>query len=387
MSTNTLELARLTGNPFTLVPGYKVTVWAGYADVKQELLDVVDSCRSDRVGLSEFVILHGEIGTGKSHALRYLQYYIADAHRGEFISPVVYLESTKLAAKMDFTAIYRRIIELLRDHIEMTAKQLDQAIEAAVRENLPSDAPIEDIRNEINSFYETREITPAFPALAHLLKGVKKGNAKAMSILVGNKEKELTDFGLTTPIATEYDCVKCLSAYVNLCTHPNRGYLSEANFQASKAFYLFIDEVELLQDMKPPEVLSINQGIRDLVNNLPENFCLIFGVSGDPRLLFAIFDKFVVRRWSRDPIELQLMDNDQSVSFLKEVLRNYRTDPNDSDEYPFREAALAAIAEATTSKTAANLFRNCWRVLRKAVLDDRLQPGGWIEVENVQEFL
>jgi hypothetical protein len=139
-----------------LVPGQKVTIWAGYEDVKRELLDVVDSCRSDRVGLSEFVVLHGEYGTGKSHDLRYLQYYITEAH---------------------------------------------------------------------------------------------------------------------------------------------------------------------------------------------------------------------------------------AVAFLKEVLRSYRADPNDPDEYPFREVALRKIAEETTEKTAANLFRGCRRVLEKAVLAGRLQPGGWIEVEDVREFL
>jgi len=388
---STVELARLTSNPFTLVAGRKVTIWAGYEEVKKELLDVIDSCRSDRVGLSEFVVIHGEYGTGKSHDLRYLQYYITEAHKDEFQSPVVYLESTKLAAKMDFMAIYRRIVELLRDHIVVTARRLDRAIEIKARQALSASALSDDIQQQKRLLYQNHnsEITPSFPSLTLLLKDIKEkeGKSVAMSILTGNKEKDLAAFNLTSPIDTEYDCVKCLSAYINLCTHPNRDYLVEDEFPANKAFYLFIDEIEQMQDMKPAEVLSINQGIRDLINSLPENFCLIFGVSGDPRRLFAIFDQPVVRRWSREPIELQLMNNDQAVAFLKEVLRGYRADPSDPDEYPFREAALRKIAEETTSKTAEKLFRSCRRVLEKAVLSGRLQPGGWIEVEDVQEFL
>jgi hypothetical protein len=134
-------------------------------------------------------------------------------------------------------------------------------------------------------------------------------------------------------------------------------------------------------------VLSINQGIRDLINGCPQAFCLIFGVSGDPRILFAIFDKFVVRRFSRDPIEIQALDDDQATRFLKEVLKNYRADPNDPDEYPFREAALRRIAEKTPDKTAAFLFRSARRVLEKSVLSGGLQPGGWIEVADVDAFL
>jgi hypothetical protein len=151
-------------------------------------------------------------------------------------------------------------------------------------------------------------------------------------------------------------------------------------FAASLAVYLFVDEVELLQDFKPADVLSINQGIRDLINGCPQAFCLIFGVSGDPRILFAIFDKFVVRRFSRDPIEIQALDDDQATRFLKEVLRNYRTNPSDPSEYPFREAALRRVAERTPDKTAAFLFRSARRVLEKSVLSGRFQPDGWIEV-------
>ena len=60
----TLEIAKLTSNPFTLVPNEIVTNWAGYAELRSELVDIVQSCRSDQVGLSEFAILHGELGDG-----------------------------------------------------------------------------------------------------------------------------------------------------------------------------------------------------------------------------------------------------------------------------------------------------------------------------------
>lgn len=110
-------------------------------------------------------------------------------------------------------------------------------------------------------------------------------------------------------------------------------------------------------------------------------------MTGDTRNIFALFDQHVMRRMSRDPLEIHPLADNQALTFLKEVLKNYRADPADPDEYPFREDALRKIAEETQEKTAAGLFRSCRRVLEKAVLQGRLQPGGWIEVQDVQDYL
>jgi hypothetical protein len=383
---STVEIAKLRKNPFTLVAETNTDVWADYENVRQALLDVITSCRTDQVGLSEFVVLHGEIGTGKSHALRYLQNYITVKHAADFQSPCVYLESTKLAKKTDFIAIYRRVIEAIRNHMFDTASKLDLAFEEKARASGLTRS--QDVQNEKDKLWKTNaeQLTPQFPSLMHLLRGLLD-DPHPFSILCGNSADDLEDYQLTGPIDSEYDASRCLSSYINLITNPNRAILSEASFPANKAFYLFIDEVELLQDFKPGDVLSINQGIRDLINGCPQAFCLIFGVSGDPRILFAIFDKFVVRRFSRDPIEIQALDELESARFLKEVLKNYRTNAADPDEYPFRQAALLRIAEKTPDKTAASLFRAARRVLEKVVLTGKLQPDGWIEVGDVDAFL
>jgi hypothetical protein len=338
------------------------------------------------VGLSEFVVLHGEIGTGKSHALRYLQNYILVQHPKDFASACVYLESTKLAKKTDFLSIFRRTMEALREHVIDTANNLDRAMEEKAKASGLTRP--QDVRSEKDKLWKASApiLAPHFPGLVLILKEIAS-DENEFSVLCGAKSSHLARYQLTSPIDSEYDASRCLAAYINLVTNPDRSVVSEQLFTANKAFYLFIDEVELLQDFKPAEVLSINQGVRDLINGCPQAFCMIFGVSGDPRILFAIFDKFVVRRFSRDPIEIQALDENESVRFLKEVLKNYRSDPADPDEYPFREAALMRIAEKTAEKTAASLFRSARRVLEKAVLTQKLQPGGWIEVADVDAFL
>lgn len=385
--TDTISLAKLKKNPFTLVPGERVTVWAGYPDLRQTLLDIVESCRSDKVGLSEFVILHGELGTGKSHALRYLINWITNAKKPEFESQVVYFESLKLAAKMDFIALYRSAIELLLGHIRETADWLDLVIE----ESIPNQdkMSVAEISQKKDAKYADGSITPTFPALPLLLRGVKDSDSSAIRILSGHAEKSLplSEYGLTSPIDNEFSAVKCLGAYINLCTRGTPALSQGETLARNKAFYFLLDEIEMLQDFKPAEVVSINQGLRDLMNACPENCCFLFGMTGDARQIFALFDKFVMRRMSREPIEIQPLDDDQALTFLKEVLKSYRSDPADPDEYPFREQALRKIAKETQEKTAAGLFRSCRRVLEKAVLEGRLQRGGWIEEQVVQDLL
>lgn len=388
----TLALAKLASNPFTLVPTDPVTNWAGYADLKSTLLDMVGSCRSDQVGLSEFAILHGELGTGKSHALRYLSYVITEEEKGEFSSACVYLETLKVAANMNFLSLYKKVMDQLIPHIKETAGWLDITIEDTARQRLP-DARRNEEEEEIERLYQDPEITPGFPPLARLLRGINSGSIDALSILLGEKlsgtnaMKKYEAFGMTGTVDSEYDATRCLGAYVNLCTRGTKA-LNEGEVMArNKAFYFFFDELEILADFRPQEALSINQGLRDLINACPENCCFLFGMTGDVRGIYALLTQAVIRRMSRDPLEIQPLTTDDAVEFLRQVLKAHRSDANDPDGYPFLDEALTAIAEATQIKTPSELFRGCRRVLEKSVLAGALSEGGAIDRTMVAQTL
>ena len=383
-----LSLVKLRQNPFSAVPvGDRVEVWAGYDAVKKELLDIVESCRSDRIGLTEFAVIHGEIGTGKTHALRYLAYWISEAKREDFRSRVVYLESLKLAPKMGFVPLYKRAIELLMDQIRETAELLDLAVD----ESIPADQRRrnEDFDEARNRIYSDQSLTPRFPALARLLRGIHGNDPAAERILSGDAVKTLpfADYGLTNPIDNEYDAVRCLAAFVNLCTQGAPTLLEGQVLKEYKAFYFLIDELEMIQDFKPAEVLSINHGFRDLLNACPENCCFLFGMAGDARDIFAFLDRYVLRRMTRELIEIEPMDVDQAVQFVREALAAYRSEPNVPNEYPFRQEALKLICERTQDKTAWGLFQNCRRVLQKAVLTGKLVKDSWIEPDDAAALL
>lgn len=388
----TLALAKLTSNPFTLVPTDPVTTWAGYSDLKSTLLDTVQSCRSDQVGLSEFAILYGELGTGKSHALRYLRHVISEQEEEQYSAPCVYLETLKLAANVNFLALYKKVMDQLIPHIRETAGWLDIVIEDTARQRVPNGRRSEQ-DEEIDRIYANPEVTPGYPPLARLLRGINSGSTEALSVLLGEKlsggnaMKKYDGFGMTGAVDSEYDATRCLGAYVNLCTRGTRALREGEVMARNKAFYFFFDELEIIADFRPQEALSINQGLRDLINACPENCCFLFGMTGDVRGIYGLLTQAVIRRMSRDPLEIQPLSTDDAVDFLKQVLRAHRSDADDPDEYPFLEEALMSIAEVTQIKTPSELFRGCRRVLEKSVLTGALSEGGVIDQAMVAQAL
>ncbi len=239
----TLEIAKLTNNPFTLVPGEKVTIWAGYSQLRSQLLDIVQSCRSDQVGLSEFAILHGELGTGKSHALRYLSYLITEERKEEFASPCVYLETLKVAANMNFVALYNKIMDLLVPHIKETSEWLDLAVEETAKRQNPN-GTLQEQQKAMDGIYNDPGLTPSYPPLGLLLRGIKGESSEALALLLGGKlpgagaMSKYAKYNMTSAIESEYDATRCLGAYVNLCTR-GTSILSEGDVIGRNRAFLF----------------------------------------------------------------------------------------------------------------------------------------------------
>ena len=387
-----LTVARLKSNPFTLVPDENVTVWAGYQQLQSQLFDLVESCRSDHVGLSEFAIIHGDYGTGKSHALRYLKNWITERDKDQFNSPCVYLESMRVAASMNFVVLYRKIMELLMVHIRETADWLDEVVEDIAKGQV-HDSRLQELEMAVEAIYRDLSMTSGFPPLGLLLRGIKNGSDDALQILLGEKLSgrnvigQYRSYNMFGPIESEYDATRCLGAYVNLCTKGVETLSNEIVPARNKAVYFFFDELEILNDFRPQEVLSVNQGLRDLVNACPENCCFLFGMSGDVRDIYGLLTTPVIRRMSRDPLVIAPLEPKEAVDFLTQVLKGYRSNESDPDAYPFESDALLAIAEDTQNRTPSELFRGCRRVLAKSILSGALAPGGTIDVGMVSKFL
>ena len=131
----------------------------------------------------------------------------------------------------------------------------------------------------------------------------------------------------------------------------------------------------------------MNQWVRDLINACPGNCCFIFGMTGDVRDIYGLLTQPVIRRMSRDPLVMEPLIPQDSVGFLKQVLKGYRSDPKGQASIRSKADALLAIAGTTQIRTPPELFRGCRRVLEKSILSGQLKPGGLIDENTVAETL
>src|SRR3954454_20389661 len=77
---------KLTGNPFrsnaVTDEDPRVKIWVGYERQRAQLEKILDRVRADQVGLTNFVLLYGHFGTGKSHALLWARNRVKETGAG-----------------------------------------------------------------------------------------------------------------------------------------------------------------------------------------------------------------------------------------------------------------------------------------------------------------
>ena len=83
---------------------------------------------------------------------------ITDEEKDEFDSPCVYLETLKVAASMNFVALYSKVMEILVPHIEETAEWLDLAVEETAKKQTPEGSRHEQ-EEAIDAIYRDPRLT------------------------------------------------------------------------------------------------------------------------------------------------------------------------------------------------------------------------------------
>ena len=396
MTNEDLKISNLKENPFRLTPGDRVTIWAGHEDLRKLLHNVILSVRSDKVGITECVALYGELGTGKSHSLRFFQTLI-DQEREDFHSKCVYLETLRVANKVTFLDIYRTIIERIgKSEIEAFAKGLVARIKTEIGNCKNETAPdayknAQERGENLNDTWLTEAISRVMGKYApayRIFELLSAGDEKAWFYLSAASQAkwnnaDLSQLKITGPIESDFDAIENLGMLVNLTCGVK---LNGTAYW--KAFYLFLDEFEVLADLESKAMVAINQSLRDLLNACPEHLCLLLGLTGDAALVEGLFHTYLLSRMTREPIPIPSLDQTQSSLFLKEVLKQNRLDPKGPNEWhPFTKESIEFIVASTTDKTPRRLFINSRRVLELAAGEGTLRSGKKITKEDAERLL
>lgn len=347
----------LTNNPFhLLVTEASERHWAGMPDVKKRLADIVHSVLPDDIGASEFVVLHGDLGGGKTHALRYFAREIRDEGYGR----AFYAGKSRIGAKLSFVDLFRSVVEESEDgFFDDLAKKVANAVRReALLDNADDNKEAEIIRQVsaqnrkmVNAFLECHAKSGA--AKSHLLK-VKDDYAAAamMASLFGV---------MTTPIGKQ-----------------------EPPY---KAVYFFVDEMEDTLDAKPAEFASFMSACRELINRVGENFAFILAFSAEAALLEAQIPDALRERMTRPYVELKQLSDANAREFMEKFLQTMRVDGFQAPQpfYPFSDGAANVIVERESSPVPRHIIMGMRRVFERA--RDRMDKPGEISAEMATEIL
>lgn len=344
----------LKENPFRALPVQdadpRMNVWAGYEKEKDTLLKFLTRTRNDQVGNINFLLIYGEYGIGKSHAMLWSKHYIQKSD--EFNSLVFYVPTLKKEnGRLSFAGVLRydiveksHLLEQLMefkhflDHILTKFKDVN---------NLPQSTSKDECLKRIVQSYD-------------LLNFAKK---------LFHCETELDIRNLILPDKViDYQAVIIFSNIVNLVTYRFNIQNTDASFK--KAAFLFIDETDLLVDVSAKEQREANELFRHLYDYCPSAFCLVLGLTGSAAEIPIMFAPYVLSRITRQ-IVLTPMNPNEAKEFIRKILDGEREN-NDSltGYYPFSESAIDLIVGNLVAITPRKIITTMQQVLEEVRLID-----------------
>lgn len=372
----------LTKDPFAIVPDGPVENWAGRNDLRDDLLDLMLGVRASDIGSTEFLVLHGELGAGKSHALRWLKTQIENPD-GDFRSLTVYVERPRVSAKLNFLELYKYIIgEIGREEIKAICENVRREVDGIVQK-LADEAGYGDAPDK--SSFEPRAIEKVNSNDRNMLQLLRRGagdDENVFEFLSGAIRCDGLEY--EGKIDSDFMAAKVLGDFFR-CISSDIG----EERRVFESVYLFVDECEILFDAKPTESDPVFSGFRELINGLPYGFGLIISFSAATALIEAYMPQHLLKRMTHDFIEVPMLEDEQAVEFIKEQLNSFR--PNGSDYegsfYPFTEEAISYVVENQTSLTPRNLFKDCRRILERSIRRHNLKTGTEISRELAEDIL
>ena len=345
----------LQKNPFSILPNAEVEHWAGLPETKKALADVVSIVRPDDVGASEFVVLHGDWGAGKSHALRYFTHYINKNDRGK----AIYLSEIMIGAGLSFSALCPRILDQLKgettNRLVKTIKNSVDSCTTQMREesgyNVTPDTMIEEKISQ-----EDREMVKSL---------YNSGQASNLGV-------------------DDYSATKVLASLFRVMTLPIGD-----NPPAFHAVYLFLDEMENIFDDKAAKQIAFFSALRSLINGVTEHFALVLSFTAHAAMLEAAVPEHLKERMTRPYIKCEQLEADGAKKFVKEYLGFVQEDGFSPPQpfYPFSEAAIDTIFEREATLVPRRILMHLRRVWERSVRNENLQPGDEISQEMADEIL
>lgn len=333
-----IERFGLVTNPFHhLVADGGADFWAGAPKTKKALGDVVRSVQPDDIGASEFVLLAGSWGGGKTHAMRYFSRQVQQKQMGY----PFYAKSTKQSEKNIFVVLFKSIIEENgREFFLELESKVGNAID---RENILLGGSRDSKERIISKNFR--------PFDRNLVKKCMLGEGNAFKFLQDCNE--------------DAKAVALMASLIRVMITPigNQDALYPA-------VYFFLDEVEEMINEKPAVAFAFWRSCRALIDQIDGNFAMICAFSEESTaLLDAVLPAYILARQTRPYIQIPAFNDQEAKDFIKDFLREKRlpNNPPPHPFYPFTEEAIDFILEKEVSLLPRKIILTMGRVFKRGI--------------------
>jgi Cdc6-like AAA superfamily ATPase len=345
--------ARLSGNPFRPNPVQgtdpRIGIWVGYEAQRRQLIKYLARSRADQVGNVNFIMLYGDYGTGKSHALLWVLNEITNVRKEDFKSLAFYVPTLKKdKGQLTFAGAYREDI-VNRTNLVSDALEFRNFLRsAAVRYSDENGIANADDRDIVANLVEAVDLR------SFALKLMDCDTSEKMRTVIGGDRM------------SDYEAMTTFTRLVNLFTLEIP--LKEGGRRFKQAVYLMIDEVDDLQRASAKDARDMNDILRHIYDTCPACFGLVIGLSAEVADLAAIFYPYLLERLSRR-LHFDTMDRETTVDFVISILQANRVGDTPSDPaFPFEHDAVEAIASSLNKITPRKIINVMQQVLEEARL-------------------
>lgn len=366
------EKANLKDNPFRSNPNFaadpRAGIWVGYEKQKKQLDKYLRRSLADQVGNANFIMLYGNYGTGKSHALLWAQNRILHEEKAVFDSVCYFIPTLrKDKGKLTFAGAFLDDIVAKSDLMANV-----QAYHNFLTECISFCRSAHGLGHDV----------PAEKVIEILIPPVELNNF-AKELYHCQKEEDFLRL-IAPKTLTDYQAMMIFTRMVNLFVHEME--ISNTNKRRfKKAAYLFIDELDDLERASVKEAREVNDILRHIYDNCPNCFCMVIALSAEISQLAVLFFDYILGRIHRQ-IELVVLDKDDAVAFVREILNSNRVDPDGEREFfPFEETAIETIASQLTEITPRKIVTTMQQVIEEVRLAGHDPADGLVSVDFLDE--
>ena len=367
----------LNGNPFGAADPENI-VWAGMSKLKQRFNEVFQEATFSSA--TQVVLNRGHWGGGKTHASFY--FGIEDNLPSE-VTKQAQIHSINIRSPKEAGNPAQ---DFYTDFLEKLGMTRIQEIIKGVVSNLSQ----AEVLQSLQKVLESEELARAF-----WLFGTEDTSEKQALLrsyfLEGCTRTDLKKLGIARNISKAQDRFRVIAGVLQCLI----GFDASRDLSRHSRVYLWIDEMEDLTYLPSAQFRILSQGLREIIDRLPNFFTLFLNMSlAEPEKhedFEAILGNAVIDRITHN-IYFPELELDEAVEYVKKLVNHprYRDKPLPTEfpqTYPFDEIALRMLIEDLGKRTPRDINKQCHHAINCAFRDNQFEPEkGIIDPVYVMEI-